>query len=91
MTTTQTTSTLLAASELKGTEVYNLRNENISDTDELLIQRDSGYVVTGSDSAPSRLVREHVQLQASTAKALHPTRHLCCGSVNTLPEMIWFF
>ena len=44
MTTTQTTSTLLAASELKGTEVYNLRNENIGDIDELLIQPDSGSI-----------------------------------------------
>ena len=40
MTTTQTTSTLLAASELKGTQVHNLRNENIGDIDELLFTPD---------------------------------------------------
>ena len=40
MTTTQTTSTLLAASELKGTDVYNLQKENIGDIDDLLFTPD---------------------------------------------------
>lgn len=40
MTTTQTSSTLLAASELKGTDVYNRQKENIGDIDELLFMPD---------------------------------------------------
>ena len=42
--TQQSTSTLLAASEVKATAVRNLQNQEIGHVDELLIQLDSGSV-----------------------------------------------
>jgi sporulation protein YlmC with PRC-barrel domain len=44
MATEQATSTLLAASEIKGTTVTNLQNQDIGDVDELLIELDDGTV-----------------------------------------------
>jgi hypothetical protein len=42
--TTQTQTTLLASSEIKGTTVQNRQNQEIGDVDELLIRHDSGIV-----------------------------------------------
>jgi hypothetical protein len=46
MNTQQTTleTTLLAASEIKGTKIKNLQNQEIGDIDELLIEPDHGFV-----------------------------------------------
>jgi len=42
MATQQATSSLVAVSEIKGTAVTNLQNQNIGDVDELLIEPDEG-------------------------------------------------
>ena len=43
-TTPHATSTLLTSSEIKGTTVRNLQNEDIGEVDELLIRREDGVV-----------------------------------------------
>jgi hypothetical protein len=43
-TTQQAQSTLLAATEIKGTTVQNLQNEDIGDVDDLLIRHQDGVV-----------------------------------------------